>query len=71
MPKEPTIASLRATIKTPCLENRKLNNRLSECLLKTKNLEDDINDIRRGMGMKFNRLAKAVGKADVVNLYYD
>ena len=70
MPKEPTIASLSAQIKTLRLENMKLNNRLSECLLKTKNLEDDINDIRRGMGMKFNCLAKVVGKADVVDPYY-
>ena len=71
MPKEPTITSLSATIKIPRLENRKLNNRLSKCLLRTKNLENEIYDIHRGMVMKFNRLAKAVGKADAVNLYYD
>ena len=67
MPKEPTIASLSTAIKSLRLENRKLNNRLSESLLKTKNFEDDVNDIHHGVGMKINRLAKAVGKEDAIH----
>jgi len=69
MPKEPTIASLSTQIKTLHLENRQLNNHLSENILKTKNLEDDINAIRHAVGMKINRLAKAVGNADAVDPY--
>jgi len=52
------------------LENRRLHNRLAKYILKTKNLEDDIHHIRRGMGMKMNRLAKAIGKGDVVDPYF-
>jgi len=70
MPKEPTIASLSTAIKSLRLENRKLNNRLSESLLKTKNFEDDVNDIHHGVGMKINRLAMAIGKEDAVNPYF-
>lgn len=70
MPKEPTNAALSTQIKALLLENRALKNRLSECILKTKNLEDDINDIRHGMGVKFNCLAKAVGQEDAVDPYY-
>jgi len=70
MPKEPTIATLSAAIKSLRLENRKSNNRLSESLLKTKNLEDGINDIHRSVGMKINRLAKAIGKVDAVHPYF-
>lgn len=69
-PKEPTIASLSATIITLRLEIRSLNNRLSESILKTRNLEDDINNIRHGVGKKINRLAKAVGKEDAVDPYF-
>jgi len=67
MLKEPTIASLSTAIKSLRLENRKLNNRLSESLLKTKNFKDGINDIHHGVGMKINCLAKAVGKEDAIH----
>jgi len=61
VPKEPTIAQLSAAIKSLRLENRKPNNLLAEYILKTKNPEDGINHIRRGVGMKINRLAMAIG----------
>jgi predicted RNase H-like nuclease (RuvC/YqgF family) len=62
VPKEPTIAQLSTSFTSLRLENRRLHNLLAEYILKTKNLEDDIDHIRRGVGMKIYRLAKAVGR---------
>jgi len=67
---EPTIAQLSTAIRSLRLENRRLHNHLAEYIIKTKNFEDDINHIRHGMGMKMNRLAKAVGMEDTVDPYF-
>ena len=69
-PKGPTLESLSVTIKTLRLEIRRLNNRLSESIIKTQNLEDDLHHVRRGLGTKVQRIAKAANVLDALDPFF-
>ena len=55
-PKGPTIALLR-----------KVNACLIESLVKTKDLSDNLNELRRGLGKNLARVARAAGVADALD----
>ena len=46
---------------------RKSNDRLTESLMKIKDLGDEINELRRGFGEKVARVAKAAGVEHALN----
>ena len=66
-PKDPTLASLSASNRSLRESIRKANDRLTESLLKIKDLGDEINELRRGFGEKVARVAKATGVEHALN----
>ena len=62
-----TIASLSASNKSLCESVRKANDRLTESLLKIKDLGDEINELCHGFGEKVARVAKAAGVEHALN----
>ena len=65
--KGPTLTSLSASNKTPRESVRKANDHLAESLLKIKDLDNEINELRRGFGEKVARVAKAAGVEHALN----
>lgn len=57
----PTIASLSTKIVTMREDIRDLMGSLAESRVKIRDLEDDINTLRFGIGQMVNRLARALG----------
>ena len=66
-PKGPTLASLSTSNKSLRESIRKANDRLTESLMKIKDLGDEINELRRGFGEKVARVAKAAGVEHALN----
>lgn len=60
-PKGPTIASISTKIVTLRENVRDLRGSLAESRVDIRDLEDDINTCRLGIGTKINRLARAAG----------
>ena len=50
-----------------CEDIRKFNAHLTECLVKTKDLSDNLNELRHGSGQKLARVTRAVGVADALD----
>ena len=65
--KVPTLASFSATNKSLRESVRKANDHLDKCLLKIKDLGDEINELRRGFGEKIARVAKAARVEHALN----
>ena len=61
------LASLSTSTKSLCASIRKADDRLTESLVKIKDLGDEINELRHGFGEKVARVAKAVGVAHALD----
>ena len=66
-PKGPMLASLSASNRSLCKSVKKANDRLTESLLKIKDLSDEINELCHGFGEKVARVAKAAGVEHALN----
>ena len=63
----PTLASLSTSNKSVHASIRKANDRLTESLVKIKDLGDEINELRREFGERVARVAKAAGVEHALN----